>query len=103
MKIFLDVGAHNGETLEVVLEPKYGFDKFTVLSLPCNAAIQLGLNIMISEFKFVNMVYGTKIVLCLYTTLEKWELQFLKISPDVIIRVYKMLNLSVPATGLAKI
>lgn len=27
MKIFLDVGAHNGETLEVVLEPKYGFDK----------------------------------------------------------------------------
>ncbi len=27
MKIFLDVGAHIGETLEIVLEPKYAFDK----------------------------------------------------------------------------
>lgn len=27
MKIFLDVGAHIGETLEVTLDPKYGFDK----------------------------------------------------------------------------
>lgn len=27
MKIFLDVGAHIGETLEIALESKYGFDK----------------------------------------------------------------------------
>lgn len=27
MKIFLDVGAHIGETLKIVLEGKYGFDK----------------------------------------------------------------------------
>ena len=27
MKIFLDVGAHIGETLEIALDPKYGFDK----------------------------------------------------------------------------
>ena len=26
-KIFLDVGAHTGETLAIALEPKYGFDK----------------------------------------------------------------------------
>ena len=27
MKIFLDVGAHKGETLEIALEAKYGFDR----------------------------------------------------------------------------
>ena len=26
MKIFLDVGAHIGETVKIVLDPKYGFD-----------------------------------------------------------------------------
>ena len=27
MKIFLDVGAHKGQTLKIALEEKYGFDK----------------------------------------------------------------------------
>lgn len=27
MKIFLDVGAHTGETVEAVLDPRYGFDR----------------------------------------------------------------------------
>jgi FkbM family methyltransferase len=27
MKIFLDVGAHNGETVDAVRDPKYGFDR----------------------------------------------------------------------------
>ena len=27
MRIFLDVGAHDGETLDVALDPKWGFDR----------------------------------------------------------------------------
>jgi len=27
MKIFLDVGAHHGETLLAAIDPKYNFDK----------------------------------------------------------------------------
>jgi len=27
MRIFLDVGGHHGETLDVALDPRWGFDK----------------------------------------------------------------------------
>ena len=31
MKVFLDIGAHDGETLHAVRDPKYGFDRIYCL------------------------------------------------------------------------
>lgn len=42
MRIFLDVGAHVGETLEEVIKPKYGFDRIVAFepSAACFPALQ---------------------------------------------------------------
>ena len=42
IKILVDVGAHNGETLRVALDPKWGFDR--IYSIEPSSACQATLN-----------------------------------------------------------